>query len=89
MHRCLQSKEIKHFTYKFLVEHIFDQVRVNPGIPVKAVRYQLQRDLELQVSIRNAFIAKAKTERKVIGDHSLQYDMLKDYVVELQLIGIL
>ncbi|GJT47891.1 putative reverse transcriptase domain-containing protein [Tanacetum coccineum] len=49
--------------------------RVNPGIPVKAVRYQLQRDLELQVSIRKAFIAKAKTERKVIVDRNIVVDM--------------
>ncbi|GJW38001.1 hypothetical protein Tco_0060921, partial [Tanacetum coccineum] len=44
-------------------------------IPVKAVRYQLQRDLELQVSIRKAFIAKAKTERKVIVDRNIVVDM--------------
>ncbi|GJV24885.1 hypothetical protein Tco_1377580 [Tanacetum coccineum] len=37
--RCLQSKEIKHFTYKFLVEHIFDQVRVNPGRALSDLLY--------------------------------------------------
>nr|GEW43634.1 hypothetical protein [Tanacetum cinerariifolium] len=43
---CLQSREIKHYTYKFLSEKIFEQVRVNPNIPVKAVQDQLQRELE-------------------------------------------
>ncbi|GJZ33293.1 hypothetical protein Tco_0578729 [Tanacetum coccineum] len=33
--------------YKFLSKKIFDQVRVNLKIPVKAVQDQLQRDLEL------------------------------------------
>nr|GEV29684.1 hypothetical protein [Tanacetum cinerariifolium] len=28
--------------------------------------------------------AKAKVEREIIGDHVLQYSMLKDYVIELQ-----
>nr|GEY85772.1 hypothetical protein [Tanacetum cinerariifolium] len=40
-HTCLQSKEIKQYTYKFLSEKIFEQVRVNPDIPVKAVQYML------------------------------------------------
>ncbi|GKD97818.1 hypothetical protein Tco_1381715, partial [Tanacetum coccineum] len=37
-HKCFQSKEIKHCTYKFLSEKIFDQVRVNSDIPVKAIQ---------------------------------------------------
>ncbi|GKB75849.1 hypothetical protein Tco_0942744 [Tanacetum coccineum] len=41
-----QWKEIKHCTYKFLSEKIFDQVRVNPDILVKAFQNQLQRKLE-------------------------------------------
>ncbi|GJV60961.1 mutator type transposase, partial [Tanacetum coccineum] len=63
---------------------IFDKVRVNPNIPVKAVQDHLQCDLELQASMSKAFIADAKAEREVRGDHSLQYSMLRDYVVELQ-----
>ncbi|GKB97286.1 heat stress transcription factor B-4-like protein [Tanacetum coccineum] len=38
--------EIKHCTYKFLSEKIFEQVKVNLDIPVKAVQDQLQRELE-------------------------------------------
>ncbi|GJX02018.1 hypothetical protein Tco_0185931 [Tanacetum coccineum] len=30
------------------------------------------------------FIAKAKVDREIRGDHTLQYDKLRDYVVELQ-----
>ncbi|GJR79421.1 hypothetical protein Tco_0150206 [Tanacetum coccineum] len=76
--------KIKHYTYKFLSEKIFDQVRVNPEIPIKAVQDQLQRDLKLQISMSKAFRAKAKAEREIRGDHVLQYSMLRDYVVELQ-----
>ncbi|GJR22624.1 hypothetical protein Tco_0971151 [Tanacetum coccineum] len=83
-HTCLQSKEIKHCTYKFLSKKIFEQVRVNPDIPVKAVQDRLQRELEVQISIKKAFRAKAKAKREIIGDHVLQYSMLRDYVVELQ-----
>nr|GEV19378.1 transposase, MuDR, MULE transposase domain protein [Tanacetum cinerariifolium] len=62
---------------------IFDQVRVNPDIPFKAVQDQLQRDLEVQISMSKAFRAKAKAEREIRGDHILQYSMLRDYVVGL------
>ncbi|GJS50786.1 hypothetical protein Tco_0624148 [Tanacetum coccineum] len=51
--------EIKHCTYKFLSKKIFEQVRVNPDIPVKAVQDQLQRELEVQISMSKAFRAKA------------------------------
>ncbi|GKA56415.1 heat stress transcription factor B-4-like protein [Tanacetum coccineum] len=57
---------------------------VNPDIPVKAVQDQLQRELEVQISMSKAFRAKAKAEREIRGDHVLQYSMIKDYVVELQ-----
>ncbi|GKE11212.1 hypothetical protein Tco_1414763, partial [Tanacetum coccineum] len=59
------------------------QWKVNLEIPVKAVQDQLQRDLELQISMSKAFRAKAKAEREIRGDHVLQYSMLRDYVVEL------
>ncbi|GKB15042.1 hypothetical protein Tco_0848965 [Tanacetum coccineum] len=44
---------------------------VNPDIPVKGVQDQLQRNLEMHVSLSKAFRAKAKVERNVIGDHTL------------------
>ncbi|GJU68608.1 retrotransposon-related protein [Tanacetum coccineum] len=86
-HKCIQSREIKYYTYKFLAEQIFDQFRVNPEILVKEVRDQLQRDLELQVSISKSFRAKAKAEREVKGDYTLQYAILRDYIVKLQSIN--
>nr|GEX79375.1 hypothetical protein [Tanacetum cinerariifolium] len=57
-------------------------VLVNSDIPVKAVQ-ELQRELEVQISMSKAFRAKAKAEREIRGDHVLQYSMLRDYVVEL------
>ncbi|GJY26443.1 hypothetical protein Tco_0401169 [Tanacetum coccineum] len=48
---------------------IFDQVRVNPDIPVKTVQDQLQRDLEIQISMSKTF--RAKAEREIRGDNVL------------------
>ncbi|GJT37155.1 putative transposase, mutator type, MULE transposase domain protein [Tanacetum coccineum] len=61
-----------------------EEYKVNPDIPVKAVQDQLQRELEVRISMSKAFRAKAKAEREIRGDHVLQYSMLRDYVVELQ-----
>nr|GEZ97890.1 hypothetical protein [Tanacetum cinerariifolium] len=54
---------------------IFDQDMVNPDIPVKAVEDQLQRELEVQISMSKAFIAKAKAKREFSGDHCLGDDI--------------
>ncbi|GJR67417.1 ribonuclease H-like domain-containing protein [Tanacetum coccineum] len=62
-------------------------VRVNLDILVKAVQDQLQRELEVQISMSKAFRAKAKAEREIRGDHVLQYSIFRDYVVELQSIN--
>nr|GEX83018.1 reverse transcriptase domain-containing protein [Tanacetum cinerariifolium] len=45
---------------------------------------KLFKNDKIKASMSKAFIADAKTERDVRGDHSLQYSMLRDYVVELQ-----
>ncbi|GJX80040.1 hypothetical protein Tco_0328189 [Tanacetum coccineum] len=79
----IQGNQTLHL-YIFLSEKIFEQVRINPDILVKAVQDQLQRELEVQISMSKAFRAKAKAERDIIEDHVLQYSMLRDYVVELQ-----
>ncbi|GKC80596.1 hypothetical protein Tco_1131370, partial [Tanacetum coccineum] len=61
--------------YSFYTGQKFD-------ILIKAVQDQLQLDLELWVSMSKAFRDKAKAESEVKYDHTLQYAMLKDYVVE-------
>nr|GEV49351.1 hypothetical protein [Tanacetum cinerariifolium] len=57
------------------------QWEVNLDIPVKAVQDQLQRDLEVHISMSKAFRAKAKVEREIKRDHIIQYSMLRDYVL--------
>ncbi|GJT97744.1 hypothetical protein Tco_1093262 [Tanacetum coccineum] len=83
-HNYLQSREIKACTYNFLAKRTLDQIKVNPGIPVKEVQDILQRELEVHISMSKAFRAKEKAYTEIKGDQYLQYDKLKDYVVELQ-----
>ncbi|GJY72917.1 hypothetical protein Tco_0477348 [Tanacetum coccineum] len=78
------AKEVKDIVYLHSIEsrrnlklykndsvRIFDQVRVNLEILPKVVQDQLQRDLELQISMSKAFRAKAKAEREIRGDHRI------------------
>ncbi|GKD73769.1 hypothetical protein Tco_1332051 [Tanacetum coccineum] len=46
-------------------------VLVNPNILVKAVQEQLQRELEVHISMSKAFRAKAKAEREIREDNIL------------------
>ncbi|GJU87468.1 hypothetical protein Tco_1295014 [Tanacetum coccineum] len=66
----IQKNQTLH--YKFLSEKIFDQVKVNPEIPVNAVQDQLQHDLELQISMSKAFRAKTKAEREIRGCRTVE-----------------
>ncbi|GJV63310.1 hypothetical protein Tco_1474138 [Tanacetum coccineum] len=51
----------------------------NDGVMIRA-----RCDGKVLISMSKDFRAKAKAERKIRGDHILQYFMLRDYVVELQ-----
>ncbi|GJQ91169.1 putative ribonuclease H-like domain-containing protein [Tanacetum coccineum] len=72
-HTSLQSREIKHCTYKFLSEKIFEQVRVNLDIPLRQFKTSSNmswRDyvVELQSTNPNTTV-KIAVERNI--DHSL------------------
>nr|GEZ75739.1 hypothetical protein [Tanacetum cinerariifolium] len=62
-HTCLQSREIIHYTYKFLSKKIFEQVRISLDIPFKAVQDKLQRELE---STNHNTIVKIAVERNIV-----------------------
>ncbi|GJS90532.1 serine/threonine-protein kinase ATR [Tanacetum coccineum] len=75
------SKEAEDIVYLHSIESIKD-LKLYKNDKTRAFQDQLQRDLELKVSMSKAFVAKAKVKREVKGDHTLQYVMLRDYVVE-------
>nr|GEY27644.1 transposase, MuDR, MULE transposase domain protein [Tanacetum cinerariifolium] len=67
------AQDVKEKCMYLQCHKILEQVRVNLDIPVKAVQDQLQRELEVQISMSKAFRAKAKTEREIREDHVLHY----------------
>nr|KAJ0227649.1 hypothetical protein LSAT_V11C100003630 [Lactuca sativa] len=83
-HTCLQSRKIRACTATFISKRIMDQIDTNPGIPLRALQEQLQKDFEVGVSIDKVFRAKAIATKTVEGDYTKQYEILRDYVLELQ-----
>ncbi|CAI9275866.1 unnamed protein product [Lactuca saligna] len=59
-HRCLQTRNVKACTYKFLAKKIKTQVESKPTIPIRALQEQLQRDYQVGLSKMKVF--RARTE---------------------------
>nr|GEV48711.1 hypothetical protein [Tanacetum cinerariifolium] len=83
-HTCLQTREVKLLTDKWLSNQIEDIVKPNPSIPVKALKEQLHKKYQVGISTSKVKRAWAASIMKVKGDFSKQYSMLRDYVLELQ-----
>nr|KAJ0208322.1 hypothetical protein LSAT_V11C500241820 [Lactuca sativa] len=69
--KCMQTRKVRSATAKFISKQIMDQIESNPTIPVRALQEQLQKDYQVGFSIHK-------------GDYKNQYDVLKDYILELQ-----
>nr|GEV98544.1 ribonuclease H-like domain-containing protein [Tanacetum cinerariifolium] len=65
-------------------QDLVEQLKTNPKIPVRALQEQLQQKHELSVTQSKAFRAKQAAKKKLMGDYTLQYNMLMDYVLKLQ-----
>nr|GEV87224.1 hypothetical protein [Tanacetum cinerariifolium] len=81
---CLQTREVKLLTDKWLSNQIEDIVKPNPSIPVKALKEQLQKKYQVGISTGKVKWPRAASIMKVKGDFSEQYSLLRDYVLELQ-----
>ena len=83
-HICLHSRQIKAATASFLSKQLIDLVNLNPEIPIRAVQHQMQKQFGIGVSKHKAFRAKSKAVEEAKGDESVQYSILRDYVMELK-----
>ncbi|GJZ27143.1 hypothetical protein Tco_0571396 [Tanacetum coccineum] len=83
-HTCLQTRQVKLLTDKWLSNQIEDIVKPNPEIPVKALKEQLQKKYQVGISIGKVKRARAASIMRAKGDFTQQYSYLRDYVLELQ-----
>nr|KAJ0214646.1 hypothetical protein LSAT_V11C400163450 [Lactuca sativa] len=83
-HLCLQSRNVKACTSRYLESTILQKVDSNPRILVTALQEELQMDLELSISRMKVFRAKSIAKEHMYGDYERQYNLLRDYCLELQ-----
>ncbi|CAI9265245.1 unnamed protein product [Lactuca saligna] len=68
-HRCLQTRNVKACTYKFLTKKITTQVESNPTIPIRALQEQPQRDYQVGLSKMKVFRARTEALNQVRWDY--------------------
>ncbi|KAL4555620.1 hypothetical protein LXL04_038244 [Taraxacum kok-saghyz] len=83
-HTCLHTRKIRSATTSFLSKQIMDQVETNLTVPVRSLQSQLQKKYHVGFSIHKIFRAKCQAKKIVQGDYTKQYEVLRDYILELQ-----
>ncbi|CAI9280018.1 unnamed protein product [Lactuca saligna] len=83
-HTCLKTRKLRACTASLISKKIFDQVEANPNIPLRAIQDHFQRTYQVGVTMDKVFRAKDKAKNHIIGDYTKQYELLRDYVLELQ-----
>ncbi|XP_052624780.1 uncharacterized protein LOC111898031 [Lactuca sativa] len=83
-HTCLQTRKLRACTASLISKKIFDQVEANPDIPLRAIQDHFQNTYQVGVSMDKVFRAKDKARKHITGDYTKQYELLRDYVLELQ-----
>nr|KAJ0213876.1 hypothetical protein LSAT_V11C400173310 [Lactuca sativa] len=58
--------------------------KANPDIPLRAIQDHFQKTYQVGVSMDKVFRAKDKARKHITGDYTKQYELLRDYVLELQ-----
>ncbi|GJT92987.1 hypothetical protein Tco_1081832, partial [Tanacetum coccineum] len=72
---CLQSREIKACTSRFLSDHIIKSLATNLDIPVRAVEDQIQKQFDVGISKMKAFRAKRIATNKMTSSSREQYSL--------------
>ncbi|CAI9283649.1 unnamed protein product [Lactuca saligna] len=63
---------------------IIDQVEADPKIPLRAVQDHFQKTYQVGISMDKVFRAKDMARKHVTGDYTKQFELLRDYALELQ-----
>ncbi|XP_052623814.1 uncharacterized protein LOC111889772 [Lactuca sativa] len=83
-HTCLQTRKPRACTASLIGKKIFDQVEANTDIPLRAIQDHFQKTYQVGVTMEKVFRAKDKARNHITGDYTKQYELLRDYVLELQ-----
>nr|GEX53857.1 hypothetical protein [Tanacetum cinerariifolium] len=82
-HTCIQSREIKACTSRFLADHVIKSLATNPDIPVMLVQDQMKKQFKVEVSKIKAFRAKKIASDIMTSSYREHYSLLREYAQEL------
>ncbi|KAJ0794949.1 hypothetical protein HanPI659440_Chr04g0144781 [Helianthus annuus] len=82
-HVCLNTRDVRLCIVAWLSKKIQHTMKNNPGIPLKALQEDLQRNYQVEVTLHQVFRAKMKAIEKVQGHYRAQYENLRNYCEEL------
>ncbi|XP_023753003.1 uncharacterized protein LOC111901385 [Lactuca sativa] len=83
-HTCDQTRKLRACTMKYISVEILYMVESNPTVPLRSIQDHVQKMLQVGVSIHKVHREKATTTKQVTGDYTKQYEVLRDYLMELQ-----
>ncbi|CAI9264792.1 unnamed protein product [Lactuca saligna] len=83
-HTCLQTRKLRACTASLICKKIIDQVEVDPKIPLRAIQDHFQKTYQVGISMDKVFRAKDMARKHVTGDYTKQFELLRDYALELQ-----
>ncbi|KAL4558536.1 hypothetical protein LXL04_036737 [Taraxacum kok-saghyz] len=83
-HSCMKTRKLRACTATFISKQILDQVEANPVVPLRALQDHIQKKYEVGVSMDKVYREKDKAKQLFVGDYTKQYELLRDYVLELQ-----
>ncbi|KAK9048149.1 hypothetical protein SSX86_032888 [Deinandra increscens subsp. villosa] len=82
-HKCLNTRTPRLYTVSAIAKEIEQHVEANPTIPLKALKELLEKKNKVNLSIQKVFRAKAMATKKIHGDYTAQYSLLREYCEEL------
>ncbi|CAI9280173.1 unnamed protein product [Lactuca saligna] len=83
-HTCLQTRKLRACTASLICKKIIDQVEADPKIPLRAIQDHFQKTYQVGISMDKVFRAKDMARKHVTGDYTKQFELLRDYALELQ-----
>ncbi|KAK1428491.1 hypothetical protein QVD17_17326 [Tagetes erecta] len=79
-HLCIHTRDVKLYTTSFIAKEIEPIIKSNPTIPLVALQDMIKMKHQVEISLNKTFKAKRKAIKKMEGDYTQQFGILREYV---------
>ncbi|XP_058217282.1 uncharacterized protein LOC131328349 [Rhododendron vialii] len=84
IHKCGKTYSNRNVTSTVIAKKYMDDLRINPGMPIAALKERVRKELKVDVSRNQLYKAKRKAGKLIYGNDIEQYGKLWDYCEELR-----